>query len=809
MKSCAISYVIIEVMERLLDYFTPETYHLELFINKHEGTARGRTTITGQAHRNLIKLHAKDLTIDRVTVDGQEKPHQLSSDTLEINEVSTSDDLILAIDYHFVLNRNMMGAYLSSYQYEDKEELLVSTQFESHYARECFPCIDEPSAKATFDLELTVPDLDDTVIANTPVRSVVENTTPIKSKTVIFETTPRMSTYLVAFCIGRFQSKSTKSKHGVDITTYCALNQDTNSLDFANQIAADALDYYDDKFGVPYPLPKLDQVAIPDFEAGAMENWGLVTYRESCMLAGKSSTITDRQYVATVITHELSHQWFGNLVTMAWWDDLWLNESFANIIEYLCVDAIRPEYKILENFFVGECRAALSRDALPGVQAVHQDVNDPAEIATLFDGAIVYAKGARLMFMLYRLMGERSFFAGLREYFKQHQYQNTTGDDLWSALQPHADFDVKEFMTAWISQPGFPVITDDNQQRFLLTGATDESSWPLPEVTDDMSGHYLINLSGDEFKQKLKEFGQLNFEQKVRLLLDRSLLAKTSLVSTSLHLDLLPRFREEKDYVLWLPISSLVSDLKLFFPPTDPDFQAFQRYVSYIVKPGIERLGIQACANEPEDDTKLRPLLLGYALYAEDAKITADLAQLYNIDYAQLDPELRDCILLAKLRTDERQTFAELLEHYQSETNPDIKDDILSTLAHAKQHTRELVALLNQPKVVRPQDHLYLFIYLLRNPDAKSATITWLYENWEYVKTLSGEKTLEDYPRLLASCIRTQAEAERFREFFAPFAEDPILKRALKVAQADIDARLRLIMEDETAVHARLRALDY
>ena len=864
-------------MERLLNYFKPENYHLKLFIDKHAGIARGEATITGEALATTVKLHAKGLKIEQVLVNGVNVSHHLIDDELIIenhkgilrdsaepgkasssaispvataqrsererefnrsfpSEAAPSQEtgeidacrgkrLVILVCYSFTLNTNMMGCYLSTYDYKGREERLVSTQFESHYARECFPCIDEPAAKATFDLEISVPDADDTILANTPVKktlksaaNVVENTTLTpkttpenvvknttkSAKTVIFETTPKMSTYLLAFCIGRFQSKTVKSKHGVKVTTYCALNQDPALLDFPNGIAAASLDYYDDQFGIPYPLPKLDQVAIPDFEAGAMENWGLVTYREACLLAGEKSSISTREYVATVIAHELSHQWFGNLVTMEWWNNLWLNESFANLMEYLCVDAIHPEYKILENFFVGECRAALGRDSLAGVQAVQQEVEDPAEIATLFDGAIVYAKGSRLMFMLYRLMGARSFFAGLKEYFKTHQYGNTTGDDLWRALQPHAKFDVKEFMDAWILQPGYPVITDDHQQRFLLSGATDDTTWPLPKITDDMSGHYLLNISAEEFAAKLERFGDLTFEQKVRLLLDRSLLAKTAIVSTALHFDLLPHFREETDDMLWAPISTLISDLKLFFPYSDPDFAAFQGYILYVVKPQLDRLGVVARPNEPESDTKLRPSILGYALFTEDQETTEQLAKLYRSDYTKLDPETRDSILFAKLRLDEDKMYPELLEKYQTESDPELKDDILDVLTYAKYHTKELVSLLKKPKIVKPQDHLYLFVYLLQNHVTRNAAMDWLYENWEYVEKMTGEKSLEDYPRILASTIRTRAEADRFFDFFAPHSEDPVLKRTLEVAKSDIEARLKLIADDSPAVHQKL-----
>ena len=292
--------------------------------------------------------------------------------------------------------------------------------------------------------------------------------------------------------------------------------QDVDSVDFANEIAAKSLEFYDDNFGVPYPLAKCVQVALPDFEAGAMENWGLVTYRESMLLAGKTATIGTKKGVALTVAHELSHQWFGDLVTMAWWDDLWLNESFASVMEYYAVDHAYPEFKIFEGFFTGDCFAALMRDAYTDVQSVHQEVHDPAEIATLFDGAIVYSKGARLMLMLIRLMGWESFCKGVADYFEKYQYQNTVGDELWACLSKYAEFDTGKLMHAFIDRPGYPVITGEEgfrqytQKRFLLdSNEIPESSWPLPEITEDMSGHYVLNLNEDEFNRRLADFDSL------------------------------------------------------------------------------------------------------------------------------------------------------------------------------------------------------------------------------------------------------------------------------------------------------------
>lgn len=837
-------------MERLLDYFIPHNYNLSLNINKHSGKVYATAVITGTPKSNTVKLHAKNLKITSVALN--DKPAKFTQQE-DILMFPVTGDPKITIKYSFTLNTDMQGAYLSTYQYqvpgevEAHEERIVSTQFESHYARECFPCVDEPEAKATFDLKIITPDTDDTVISNMPAKSerILEYesvnpdqdpskglslNTKVKKKIVEFETTPKMSTYLLAFCLGRFHKRSKTNEHGVKVTTYCALNQDPKTLDFANEIAADSLDYYNRAFKIRYPLPKLDQVAIPDFEAGAMENWGLVTYRESCLLAAPGESKTTKEYISTVIAHELSHQWFGNLVTMKWWDNLWLNESFANMMEYVCVDAIRPRYHIWEYFFTGECRMALLRDALPGVQAVQQEVNDPAEIATLFDGAIVYAKGAHLMFMLMRLMGEKQFFAGLQDYFKRHKYSNTTGDDLWAALQPYASFDVKSFMDAWILQPGFPVITDGHQQRFLLTGATDDTKWPLPEITDDMSGHYIINLSADEFSSQLKNFKKLSLEQKIRLLIDRSLLAKTSLVSSATHLDLLPQFKTERSYAVWSPVLSLINDLKLFFSPKDPDYPVFQRFVLGLISDNLKHLGLMPKDHEDDNDSKLRQIMIGLALYSGDQSTIKALASLYQDDLEAIHPDLRSAALTAKLRQETAQNaqksqysasesakldsvsaktpfFDLLLEKYQSTADPNIKDDLLSALTDVSGDPKRQIKLLDRRDIVRPQDHLYLFVDLLRNYKTREKATSWLYDNWDKVVEMTGEKSVEDYPRLLATSVRTVEEAKRFDDFFTPLAKNPVLTRTIAVAKADIDARLRLLSMDSTDVHEHLSSL--
>lgn len=796
-------------MEQLLNYFQPEHYNLKLKINKQTEVVQGQISIIGQPLSAKVKLHAKNLKITSAKANHQPVDFKHQGDVLVFDNLSLKEQTQLDLSYTFNLSHNMLGAYLSTYQYKNREERIVATQFESHYARQCFPCIDEPAAKATFSLSISSSDPEDTILSNMPLKSTQPDPENPKQKIFEFETTPKMSTYLLAFCVGKFRFKTTTNAHGVKVTTYQALNQNPSLLDFPNQLAADTLVYYDDLFQTPYPLPKLDQIALPDFDAGAMENWGLVTYRESCLLADQSTSADSREYIATVITHELAHQWFGNLVTMQWWDDLWLNESFASVIEYFAVDALHPEYNIWQNFFTGSCLAALRRDALPGVQSVHQAVNHPDEINTLFDGAIVYAKGAHLMFMLIRLIGQDKFFAGIHDYFKKHQYQNTIGADLWSALQPYADFNVKSFMNTWISQPGYPVITGTKQQRFLLNNSTDDSTWPLPEIRDDMSGHYIINLSAKEFNSKLKNFANLSLEQKLRLLIDRQLLAKTDFVSSDSLIDLVLNFKQETNQPIWEIVLTIAHSLRLFFDYQDVSYRTYQKFLADLVKPQIQRLGLKSKSNESVGDTKLRPALLATALLASDRHLIEDLAKFYQTDLLTIDANIRFAALFAKLIDSNEDILPDLIKAYEAAADQELKADLLSVIAKVEkpENIQKVIKLLKQPKTIRLQDHLSLVARLLANPAARSITTDWIYQNWDYILEITNSKSIDDYVRVLAGSINTHSDADRFFQFFDNFKNQPALIRVLEVAHSDISARLQLIATDVFDVQTKLSKL--
>ncbi|MBQ6375575.1 M1 family metallopeptidase [Candidatus Saccharibacteria bacterium] len=831
-------------MERFLDYFVPEKYDLDLGVDKFLKQIGGTVTIYGEAKAETVKIHAVGLEVEQVIVDDKEATYEVQDGVLTLKNVPRGVCTII-IGYHGSLNENMQGAYLSTYQHKNDTEIIVATQFESHYAREAFPCIDEPAAKAIFNLRLTVPDTGDLVLANTELIDThiyhkvpdgkytvfySDNPTksPRKSATkylkYTFAPTPRMSTYLLAWVIGKFHGKTVKNAHGTEITTYCAMNQPLDSVDFANDIAAKSLEFYDDNFGVPYPLKKCTQVALPDFEAGAMENWGLVTYRETMLLAGGTATLGTKKGIALTVAHELSHQWFGDLVTMQWWDDLWLNESFASVMEYYAVDYIHPEYKIFEGFFTGDCLAALRRDCLTGVQSVHQDVKSPEEIATLFDPAIVYSKGARLMLMTIRLMGWDDFCRGIREYFDKYQYHNTVGDDLWDALAPHAKFDVKSMMHSFIDAPGYPVVssagtdfTSIAQKRFLLDSALEPSHWTLPEIREDMSGHYILNLSDKEFEERLSRFDKLGLEEKLRLLIDKDLTTKTSLASSATLLPLIAKFSDENSAAVWNIILTIVAGLKIFFDHGSKDEKLYKKFIKNLVRPKLAEIGLVTRDGDDENILRLRSILLGLDFYAstftDDKADVANLkvlADLYDRDFAKIDSEIRSDVIDANFYL-KQNLFDDYLASYKAIADPEIKFDLLfaMTLAHDEAVCDKVLSLLEQPEIVKPQDQFSLFIYLYRNPCLKPKAFTWLTGHWDYVKSLAGDKSLDHYPRYTAASVRTEAEYHAWLDFFEPLSSDPALARAIEVGKHEISARLALITDDGADVRSTLQNLDF
>uniref|UniRef100_A0A672SL31 Aminopeptidase n=1 Tax=Sinocyclocheilus grahami TaxID=75366 RepID=A0A672SL31_SINGR len=370
----------------------------------------------------------------------------------------------LKIDFVGELNDKMKGFYRSKYMTPSGENRYAAvTQFEATDARRAFPCWDEPAIKATFDITLIVPK-DRIALSNMNVvdrKPYPEDHSLVEVK---FATTPIMSTYLVAFVIGEYDFVESQSSDGVTVRVYTPVGKAEQGK-FALEVATKTLPFYKDYFSVPYPLPKIDLIAIADFAAGAMENWGLVTYRETALLIDpKNSCASSRQWVALVVGHELAHQWFGNLVTMEWWTHLWLNEGFASWIEYLCVDHCFPEYDIWTQFVSADYTRALDLDALDNSHPIEVDVGHPSEVDEIFD-AISYSKGASVIRMLHNYIGDEEFRKGMNAYLLKFQHKNASTEDLWECLEQASGKPIAAVMNSWTKQMGFPIIVVDQEQH--------------------------------------------------------------------------------------------------------------------------------------------------------------------------------------------------------------------------------------------------------------------------------------------------------------------------------------------------------
>lgn len=461
--------------ERLPSNVSPKHYLLTLEPDLLNFTFTGLEQVSLQVKEatDKIILNANELEIGEVTYESADGTKMVPRDVtlskederliITFNSPLKPGSGTLHISYKGYLNDKLKGFYRSKYPSTDAkspDRYVATTQFESTYARFAFPCWDEPAIKATFRVTLVAPK-DALALSNMP--PVEEKTRSDGKKVVTFDQTPIMSTYLLAFIVGHFDFLEKTTKHGVKVRAYTAPGKKDQGQ-FALDVAARSLDFYTDYFNTPYPLPKMDLVSISDFAAGAMENWGLTTYRETTILVDPEKTSADRkQRIALVVAHEIAHQWFGNLVTMEWWTDLWLNEGFATFMEYLCIENLIPEYSVWQQFVSDEYSTALRLDGLHSSHPIQVKIENPSEIDEIFD-AISYSKGASVIRMLHNYIGDDDFRKGMSDYLNKFKYQNARTEDLWDSLEAASSKPVRDVMTSWTQQKGYPVISVSQAQ---------------------------------------------------------------------------------------------------------------------------------------------------------------------------------------------------------------------------------------------------------------------------------------------------------------------------------------------------------
>lgn len=849
-----------KAVTRLYEQFQPEHYVLALQPDRESMTFKGHLVLTGKKvgrPSERITLHQKGLKISSATITKHGKKGDQEFSVERINNQASFDEVRLhagsqlypgnytiSLDFEGTITTPMHGIYPCSFKHDGIEKKLIATQFESHHAREAFPCIDEPEAKATFDLVLTTP-IDETVIANTPVKSQLKDPSGLITS---FETTPRMSTYLLAFAYGELGYLESETKAGVLVRTY-ATPDNVELTRHSLEVAVKALDFFGDYFGTPYPLPKLDMIALPDFSSGAMENWGLVTYREVAMLLDETSgSIENRQYIALVVAHELSHQWFGNLVTMKWWDDLWLNESFANMMEYRAVDDLYPEWHVWEQFVSAEGASAKRRDSLANVQAIHCDVNHPDEISSLFDPSIVYAKGGTVLYMLMHYIGEAVFQKGLSNYFDSYKFSNTQAEDLWKTLSAASGKDVSAFMANWINNPGYPMVTiawtpgettaQIAQQRFLsdpTTTAIGASAWQVPlastaelsetllaktaaEVTVvDPSGTVLLNHNGrsyclprytnDLHRQAITDAitdGNLSVIDRLLLLDNYTLLQRGGFASSVELLELVNAYKNEQSENVWGAIAGSVAEIRRLVEGNETIEEKLDSLVQSLVGPLAESLGWDDKAGDDAATLHLRGLIISMAAGAKLKSVLDEGARRFK-DFKQpadLSASTRSIVYYVGARYGDSADFNKLLSLHNASSSAEDRDEYAGALTATKDESQFWLLLdMLTGTQIRRQDLMHWYVWLLRNRYARGAAWSWLKSHWEWIEAeYASDKSYSYFARYGGSIFSRQADLDEFNDFFETKKSIVALTRDITLAQQEIKSRIAWRQRNEQSI---------
>lgn len=842
-------------VKRFYETFHPEHYDLRIDVNRKNKDINGTSTITGDVIENPVFINQKFMSIDSVKVDGKDVDFEVveKDEAIKI-ETGVTGRAVIEIAYSAPLTDTMMGIYPSYYELEGKKKQIIGTQFETTFARQAFPCVDEPEAKATFTLALKWDEEDDEVaLANMPEVEVDQDGYHH------FEETVRMSSYLVAFAFGELQSKTTHTKDGVLIGVYATKAHKPKELDFGLDIAKRAIEFYEEFYQTKYPLPQSLQLALPDFSAGAMENWGLVTYREAYLLLDPDNTSLEmKKLVATVITHELAHQWFGDLVTMKWWDNLWLNESFANMMEYLSVDALEPDWHIWEMFQTSEAAAALSRDATDGVQPIQMEINDPADIDSVFDGAIVYAKGSRMLVMVRSLLGDDALRKGLKYYFDHHKFGNATGDDLWDALSTATDLDIGKIMHSWLKQPSYPVVNafiDEDghlkltQKQFFVGEGEDKGrQWQIPlnanfdapkimsekeldlgnykvireEVGHPLrlnignNSHFIVKYDKTLLDDILSEVDELEPIDKLQLLQDLRLLAEGKQISYASIVPLLTKFADSKSSLVINALYTTAAKLRQFVEPESNEEKNLKKLYDLLSKDQVARLGWEVKPGESDEDIQIRPYELSASLYADNADSIKAAHQIFteNEDNLEaLNADIRPYVLINEIKNFGNAELVDtLIKEYQRTADPSYKVDLRSAVTSTKDLAaiKAIVGDFENADVVKPQDLRGWYRGLLANHHGQQAAWDWIREDWDWLdKTVGGDMEFATFITVTTGVFHTPARLKEFKEFFEPKVNVPLLSREIKMDIKVIEGKVNLIEDEKDAVNSAVaKAID-
>jgi len=757
----------------------PSYYDLTIQTNmggnwRYDGTVKIHVEVKNSV--TSMMLHCKELHLEDVSfvADGKEKKPIVftkvdydvvwNTATIHFKEALPKGKGVVEVAYTGLHNNQMCGFYRStSKDAEGNEVVTLCTQFESLDARRCFPCVDEPAMKAVFKPTLIVPD-GLVALSNMPVESETLMDDGINRK-FVFGETPKMSTYLLAFVVGDFEYVERTSDHGVLIRTYTPPGNKALG-DFSVDVAVQALDLYDDLFKQPYPLPKLDMIGIADFAAGAMENWGLVTYRMvDVLIDSERASSQQKQRVAAVVAHELAHQWFGNLVTMEWWSGLWLNEGFASWMQQHCCAEIFPEWNMWEQFIIEAQAEALRLDALVSSHPIEVPIKHAEEVEDVFDG-ISYRKGASVVRLIHSFLGKKFFEEGLQVYMDRHKYANAETNDLWQAWEDVSKLPVKKVMASWTDQMGYPVVTinsmtwnadfsecelDLTQKWFIADGSEHPDSksklWSIPLMAS-MGGNdgELVNLgimdtrtkkvtvknaSGEKTWIKLNgeqhvpmrvnyvnvasEIGSAFFdairnkemvgEDRIGVLLDHFALAKAGLIDAGALMQLIAAYNEEDSFPVIAALESVLSSLNTVVRGNAELSAAFKAFCAELISKPCEAVGWE---KRPEDGHLTN--LMRTSLIRLQAKFRSS------------DPEVQ------RQATERFEAWSSDPIANDDQLPSDIRTSVISiVLASADDDAayETCLDLIDQATSTQARKEIYLAIGATKSSDLKLRTLDW------------------------------------------------------------------------------------
>ncbi|KAJ8684054.1 hypothetical protein QAD02_019846 [Eretmocerus hayati] len=829
---------------RLPDYVHPTRYNITIHPNLTTLEVKGMVTIEFYVDQetNNIVFHSKNLTVtERMVLDKKghrlkiskmlEYPkHQQVYLELEESKFKKKGNYSVHLRFNSKLKHELEGFYLSSYISSDQERrYLATTHFEPTYARSAFPCFDEPRFKAKFKVSI-FRDRFHIALCNMPIVNTEDagfymGTGLLRDD---FQESVEMSTYLVAFVVCDFKRLSQMTQRNVSVSVYAAEAM-LPQANYAVKTAAKTMDYFESFFGVQYPLPKLDLIAIPDFAAGAMENWGLITYRETSILYDpRESSAPAHEWVAVVIAHELAHQWFGNLVTMKWWNDLWLNEGAASFFEYKGVSHISPEWSMMDQFILDKIQPALDLDALASSHPISVPVKDPSEIESIFD-PISYNKGASVLYMLEGFLSEHTLRIGLNDYLKTHAYGNADTNDLWSVFTKRVNktFDVKAIMDTWTQQTGFPLITISregnmitaSQKRFLISPNRGNESellqpkspfkykWYVPlsfytskepkqirniwmNMTDvtfevpadaefikcnvNQTGFYRVSYPASMWtsiiETLLKDHEKFSPADRANLIDDAFTLCKAGELNASIPLQLSLYLLNEREYVPWATALSYLHSWKEKLSESS----AYKRYIIFFKKlltPVTQYVGWNDDGSHLKKLLRIAVLQSAVELHLDTVvKPTKDLFDEWMKNQKTIAPNIREVVYAAGVKFGGQDEWKHCWETYRKTIYPSEKRIMLQALGATTDPwllQRYLLLTLNRT-LVRPQDVDTVISAVAKNPEGKLLAWRHLKAHWPEIQNLvgNGSLTMGGLIQVVTSDFFTEYDHREVKQFF-------------------------------------------